>query len=198
MFSLSCGVLGSLDFSSLFLELFSEAGTAPGGAVTFCLRAKSHQKRAFNTSGRTRFALRAPLGQLPEISFEEVVAARRCARAGVLAELGWATHARCSFEEIDSASKSKKSRSTGTPASREVARCPARAQQRAEHTSYENSDSRRLPERRAQRKASSAAGIQKRIFGDFLGKTKKLLRRRAELPASGSKHPAAPQKSKRD
>ena len=78
--------------------LRAEAGTAPGGAITFCLRAKSNQKRAFNTSGGTRFALRAPLGQPPEISLEEVVAALCFARAGGLAELVWANHARCSFE----------------------------------------------------------------------------------------------------
>ena len=46
------------------------AGIAPGGAVTFCLRSKSHQKRAFNTSGRTRLrSFVTPLGQPPEVSF---------------------------------------------------------------------------------------------------------------------------------
>ncbi|MBF5005017.1 hypothetical protein [Diaphorobacter caeni] len=53
-----------------------------------------------------------------------------------------------------------------------------------------------MPERRAKRKASSAAGIEKRIFGDFLGKTKKLLRRRAELPASALKQKSKKQKAK--
>ncbi|MBF5002946.1 hypothetical protein [Diaphorobacter caeni] len=85
-------------FLAFVLWLRAEAGTAPGGAITFCLRAKSNQKRALNTSGGTRFALRAPLGQPPEISLEEVFAALRCARAGVFVELGWATYARCSFE----------------------------------------------------------------------------------------------------
>ena len=45
---------------------------------------------------------------------------------------------------------------------------------------------------------SSAAcpRIEKRIFGDFLGKTKKLLRRRAELPASALKQKSKKQKAK--
>ena len=161
-----------------------EAGTAPGWAVTFCLRAKSNPKRAFNTSGGT---LCVPSSLRSDNRRKSVW--KRWLRhfAALVPGCLWSWVGRpmpvALLKKLIQRAN-QKSRSAGTPASREVARCAARAKRSAEHTSYENSDSRRLPERRAQRKASSAAGIEKRIFGDFLGKTKKLLRRRAELPAS--------------
>ena len=58
-------------------------------------------------------------------------------------------------------------------------------QQRCALACLRHSDSPRLAERRAARRiASYAAGIQERIFGFFLGATRKKLARRGEIPAS--------------
>ena len=67
------------------LDLRPVAGTAPGGAITFCLRPKSNQKHAFNAGSRVELAAllrRFPQTMRRESEFSsEVRSALCCARA---------------------------------------------------------------------------------------------------------------------
>ena len=79
-------------------RLTAEAGTAPGGAVTFWSCPKSHQKCALNTSGGTHCATASLRSDNRRKSVR-----KRCVRhiaalvPGAFVELGWVTHAHCTF-----------------------------------------------------------------------------------------------------
>ena len=76
------GAFSNFDWA---LGLRPVAGTAPGGAITFCLRPKSNQKHALNAGARVELAAllrRFPQTMRRESEFSsEVRSAHRCARA---------------------------------------------------------------------------------------------------------------------
>ena len=53
---MTCLLDGQLSIFRFFAGLRAGAGTAPGGAITFCLRPKSNQKHAFNAGARVELA----------------------------------------------------------------------------------------------------------------------------------------------
>ncbi|MBF5002920.1 hypothetical protein ISG32_01515 [Diaphorobacter sp. NR2-3-3-1] len=155
----------------------------PAAEYLFGLAQKGTKNALFNTRGRTRFALRAPLGQPPRArcSLGGVfgTSLRSCRASRDFARCWGASAARfliCSLDQRHS----KEQWASAPPT--QLRKHPGTSEATCRNHLFQT-DFRRLSERRAQRKASSAGGIESAFLITFCAQAK------SDCPAGGSPGP---------